>query len=157
MMRLKLAGSLLGILVLSAAVLAENPQAASLRQQIDSLKAQKKATDKTLHAWYEGFIKRDKLSEEILIAERKALGAQEQELLGLATNDADREAVHLHFDGLRAYLKAGARLDAAVIRELRHLEKAHVNHVDTVYKAKIAELEAAHKLATKPGPTKPKK
>ena len=41
---------------------AENPQVAAIHEQIKVLRAEESATLKNIHAWYESFIKRDKLT-----------------------------------------------------------------------------------------------
>src|SRR5689334_13559462 len=67
----------LGVASLALAVLAANLSAAdnatvkAIKQQIETLKAQERVTKKVVHDWYEGFLKRDKISEEVAAAERK--------------------------------------------------------------------------------------
>jgi hypothetical protein len=132
----------------------ENAQVKAIHEEIKLLRAEEKVTLKTIHAWYESFIKRDKLTAEVVLEERKILAKQEEALLSVATTAADRKAIRAHYDTLRAILRADNKIDAEVIRELRRLEKAHETYVRDVYKAKILTLEAAAKAAAT---TKPKK
>jgi hypothetical protein len=147
MIRIRSLGSLVALAVLlTGARAAENPQVKALHEQIAALKAEEKTTVKTLRAWYDGFIKRDKLSEEVLREERSALLKQEEALVSVAPTPEARKDIRAHFDTLRGLLKADVKLDAAVIKQLRELEKVQETHVANAYKAKIAELEAAAKL-----------
>jgi hypothetical protein len=147
MIRIRAIGSLVALAVLlTGARAAENPQVKALHDQIHALKAEEKATVKTIHAWYDGFIKRDKVTEDDLREERKALLKQEEALLSVATTPEARQDIRAHFETLRGLLKADIKLDKTVIKQLRDLEKAQETQVANAYKAKIAELEAAAKL-----------
>src|SRR5437764_1171478 len=106
---LMLPARLIGALVIGAAIAtnvtaAENPQVTALHNEIKALRVQEKAVLKTIHAWYESFIKRDKLTEAILIEERKAIHRQEEELLAMASTQEDRDAIRAQYDTLRAIL-----------------------------------------------------
>jgi hypothetical protein len=145
--RIRSIGSVVALTVLmTGARAAENPQVKALHEQIAVLKAEEKATVKAIHAWYDGFIKRDKLSEEALREERAALLKQEEALLSVAITPEARQDIRAHFETLRGLLKADIKLDKTVIKQLRDLEKAQGTQVANAYKAKIAELEAAAKL-----------
>jgi hypothetical protein len=155
MIRSRAAGSLVALAVLTAgACAAENPQVKALHEQIHALKDEERATVKVIRAWYDGFIKRDKLTEEVLKAERKLLLRQEEGLLSVATTSEARKEIRTHYNSLREFLREDIKLDKDVIKQLRELEKAHETYVANAYKAKIAELEAAAKLLSQ---TKPKK
>jgi ribosomal protein L14 len=135
------------VLVLAAVAPAENPQVAALNNELKVLRAQRDATVKAVKAQYETLIKRGKVTEAVLVAERKALARQEETLLALAQTEADRDAVRLRYDTLRGYLKAETKLDAAVIRQLRAMENTHLDVIKNAYNGKIKTLEAAVKAA----------
>jgi hypothetical protein len=147
-MKMVVALAAVGVLcpILSAA---SNPQVALIHEQIKLMKAEEKTTLTNIQAWYEGMVKRDKLTAAVIEEERKNLKAQEDALLSKAATEMDKAAIHAHFDGLRVYLKEDYKMDAAAIKELRALEKTHKTHVATVYKAQIQNLEAAAKAAAK--------
>jgi len=126
---------------------AENPQVAAIHEKIKELRAAEKVTLKEIHAWYESFIKRDKFTAEVMREERKVLKAQEDALLAVATTNDARDAIRKQYESMRAFLKEDIKLDAAAIRELRALEKAHETHVATSYKAAILALEEQAKVA----------
>ena len=65
----------------------------------------------------------------------------------LPRSAAERKAVQAQYESIRGILKVDGKIDAAVIKELRQLEKAHETVVANAYKAKIAELHAAAKAA----------
>jgi hypothetical protein len=136
----------------SLVLAAGNPEVTAINEQIKALKAEEKVTLKTVHAWYEGMIKRDKLTAEVLHEERTALKKQEDALLSVAANDAEKAAIKKQYDGIRALLKEDGKLDAAAIRELRALEKAHETTIANAYKSKIQALEALAKAAAKTPP-----
>jgi hypothetical protein len=135
---------------------AENPQVAAIHDQIKTLRAEEKVTLKTVHAWYEGIIKQDKLTAAVLLQQRKDLKKQEDGLLALATTESAKEAIHKHYDSIRAVLREDSKLDAKAIGELRKLEHAHEKQLAETYKAKIQALEAAAKAAAS-NKTPPKK
>jgi hypothetical protein len=145
-MRVTASLAALGILCLFAAA-AENPQVAAIHDQIKALRAEEKVTLKEVHAWYEGMIKRDKLTANVLFEERKALRKQEDALLALATTDEAKAAIRKHYDSIRAVLREDGKLDAAAIKELRRLEHLHEKQISETYRAKIQTLEAAAKAA----------
>jgi hypothetical protein len=147
---MRMLASLVALGVVCTALTAgENPQVKAINEEIKVLKADEKVTLKTIHAWYEAFIKRDKLTAEIVLEERKILAKQEEALLAVAASDADRKVVRAHYDALRAILRVDGKIDAVVIKELRRLEKVHETYVADVYKAKFLYLEAAAKEAAK--------
>jgi hypothetical protein len=156
---MRLLGSLVAVAVLAASLTAaENPQVAAIHNQIKALKAEEKVTLKTIHAWYESFIKRDKFTGAVLLQERKVLAKQEQELLAVAATPEAKNEIRAHYDALRALLREDSKIDAAVIRKLRQMEKAHETYVGNAYKSKIHDLEAQAKtLAAAGKAAKPKK
>jgi hypothetical protein len=138
----------LGILC-SALPAADNPQVKAIHEEIKVLKAEEKVTVKDIHAWYETFIKRDKLTKEVVAEERKVLKKQEDALLSVAATAEVRKAVRAHYDSLRAILSEDKKIDAEAIRELRRLEKLHETYIADVYKSKVLVLEEAAKAAAK--------
>jgi hypothetical protein len=139
--------SLVVFLVLSGGLrAADSPEIKALHKEIDALRAQEKATIKTLRAQYETFLKIDKLSEKELIAQRDALHQQEKELLSVATTTEGKDAIKAQYGALRDALNKGAKLDATEIRAIRDQEKSHTKLVSAAYSAKIKELEAAIQL-----------
>jgi hypothetical protein len=148
MVRGRLGVALLALVVLTANLsAADNPTVKAIKQQIEALKAQEKVTKKAVHDWYEGFLKRDKVSEEVAAAERKILAAQESELLAVTTDPEARKAIKAQYDSLREYLKVGIKLDEAARKKIVEMRKAHEAHISAAYKIKIAELELAAKRA----------
>src|SRR5260221_14450243 len=112
--------------VASLAIIAPNYAAnpvsgeiAALRKQIGVLRTQEKAYVQAIHNQFETIIKRDKLTEEGLIRERKARAIQERELIAAAVSEADKEAIRLRFDASRAALRADINLHAQQIKLLR--------------------------------------
>jgi hypothetical protein len=155
MVRLGIVGCLVVLTALIGDLFAvENADVKALRNDITALRAQEKAIIKVLRAQYETVIKADKLSEAQLAEGRKVLGAQEKELLAVATTKEDRDAIRQQYSSLRDAMGNGIHLDAAKIHELRALENAQVKQVSLAFKAKIQELEAAIKVIEKAG--KPK-
>src|SRR5262245_66514729 len=152
---LKLAGSLVVLVGATASLFAENNAVATLRKEIQALRAQEKLTVKAIRAQYDAMIKRDKVAEHILEQERRALAVQEKELLAVATSPEQKEAISAQYETLRAALKADIKLDAKQIEQLRHAEHAHVKHVEAAYNAKVKFLEAEiHALEHAPKPKK---
>jgi predicted MPP superfamily phosphohydrolase len=152
---MRMIASLVALGVLCTALPAgENPQVKVIHEEIKVLKAEEKVTLKTIHAWYESFIKRDKLTKEVVDEERKILKKQEEALLSIAATAEARKVVHAQYDGLRALLRADSKIDAEVVRELRRLEKNHETYVGDVYKSKILVLESAAKAAASAKPKK---
>jgi hypothetical protein len=137
---------ILGV-VCTALPAAENLKVKAIHEEIKLVKAEEKATLKAIHAWYESFIKSDKLTDEMVQEERRILKKQEDALLSVATTETARKAIHAHYDSIRAFLRVDHKIDAEAIRELRHLEKAHETHVAEAYKAKVLVLEAVAKAA----------
>jgi uncharacterized protein involved in exopolysaccharide biosynthesis len=132
-----------------------NPDVAALRKEITALRAQEKATVKAIQTQYDTLIKADRLSEEVLATERKALAKQESELLAVATTTADKDAIRARYETLRGVLKNGGKLDAQQINVLRAEKTAIVKVVNAAYKGKVQEIEAAIKTLEKA--PKPKK
>jgi hypothetical protein len=143
----------LGVLC-TALPAADNPQVKAIQEEIKVLKAEEKVTVKNIHAWYEAFIKRGKLTKEVVLEERAVLKKQEDALLSIAATEEARKVVHAQYDGIRALLREGTAIEGEVLRELRRLEKVHETYVGDVYKSKIVVLEAAAKAAAT---VKPKK
>jgi hypothetical protein len=132
-----------------ASFAAPNPQVAAIREKIKVLRAEEKVVRKEIHAWYDSFIKGDKLTAEALRLERKALKKQEDALVAVAGSEEARTAIRKQYDAVRALLREDIKLDAATIRELRALEKTQQTAVGNVYKSAILILEEQAKLAAK--------
>jgi hypothetical protein len=141
--------SLVALCVLCTPLFAGPAEVKAIQADIKVLKEEEKVTLKTIHAWYETFIKRDKLTAEVVREERVVLKKQEDALIAVATTEEARKVVHAQYDGIRALLKEDSKIDAEVIRELRRLEKLHETYVADVYKSKILFLEEAAKAAAK--------
>ncbi len=136
---------------------AENPQVAAIHEKIKELRAQEKVVLKEVHAWYEGFIKRDKVTEEVMREDRRVLKAQEDSLLAVATTEEARAAIRKQFESMRALLRVDIKIDAEVIRELRALEKSHEKYIADNYKAAVLALDEQARLAAAAAKTPPKR
>jgi len=155
MYRLKMVAAVVVMVGVAASVSAENNAIATLRKEIQALRAQEKAAVKAIHAQYDGMIKRDKVEEHVLAQERHALAVQEKELLAVATSPEQKDAIRAQYDKLRAALTAGIKMDAKLIEQLRHAEHAHIKHVEAAFNAKVKMLEAEiHALEHGPKPKK---
>ena len=148
MFRLRFTSALAALVVFTAGLsAADNPTVKAIKAQIQTLKAQEKVTKKAVHDWYEGFIKRDSLSEDVMRAERKVLLAQEEDLLAVTSDPTARTNIKAHYETLRGYLRTDIKLDAAAKKQLGELRKVQETFIANSYKAKIAELELAAKIA----------
>jgi len=156
MNRLKMAAAMVVLMGAAASVsVAENNAVATLRKEIQALRAQEKAAVKGIHAQYDGMIKRDRVAEQVLAQERHALAVQEKELLAVATTPEQKEAIRVQYESLRAALKADIKMDEKLIAQLRHAEHAHIKHVEAAFNAKVKMLEAEiHALEHGPKPKK---
>src|SRR5262245_13364547 len=155
MYRLKMVAVVVMLGVAASVSVAENNAVATLRKEIQALRAQEKAAVKAIHAQYDGMIKRDKVEEHVLAQERHALAVQEKELLAVATSPEQKDAIRAQYDKLRAALTAGIKMDAKLIEQLRHAEHAHIKHVEAAFNAKVKMLEA--EIHTLEHGSKPKK
>jgi len=156
MRNIRLPGSLIILMLVGIQALAENnPDVAALRKEITALRAQEKATVKAIQTQYDTLIKADRLSEEVLATERKALAKQESELLSVATTKEDKDAIRARYETLRGLLKNGGKLDAQQINVLRAEKVSIVKVVNAAYKGKVQEIEATIKALEKV--PKPKK
>jgi hypothetical protein len=150
--------SLIVLAMLEVPVFASgNRDVAALHKEITALRAQEKATVKAIQTQYDTFIKADKLSEQVLANERKALAKQEAELMKVATTTENKDAIKARYETLRGILKNGGNLDAEQIKALRAEKTAIVKVVNAAYKGKIQEIEAAIKVLEKSGKPKGKK
>jgi hypothetical protein len=142
---------------------ATNPvsgEIAALRKQVGALRTQEKAYVQAIHNQFETIINRDKLSEEVLIQERKLLAKQEAQLVAAAVTEADKEAIRLRFEAIRNALHTDIKLDAQQIKILRAEEHQLIERVKLTYNAAVKHVEAEiHALEhmPKPGTSKPKK
>jgi hypothetical protein len=123
----------------------------ALRKEVKLLRQEERVVVKTIKARYNAVIGRDKLTEKELEAERRALDQQEREYLALATTAHERATIRKQFRLLREVLRGEIKLDAAVIAQLHEQERAEVKLISSLYKAKIAELEAIIHAAGKTG------
>src|SRR5258708_4912066 len=143
MTRLSILGAFAALALLTVGVTAaDKATIAGLKNEIAALKAQEKATVKAIHAHYDGWIKRDKVNEEILAKERHAVHLQEEELLKVATTETERAAIRARYDEIRAILTTDIKMDAKLIERLREMRNAHIKQVEAAYHAKIKFLEA---------------
>lgn len=153
-------GSLAAAAILAAHLTAaENPQVAEIHNEIKALKAEERATIKTIHAWYDSFIKRDKFTAAVLGEERRVLKRQEDELLGVSASPESKREIRGHYEAVREIVREDGKIDAAAIRRLRQLERQHETYVSNAYKSKIRSLEEEAKALSgaAKGTTKPKK
>jgi uncharacterized protein involved in exopolysaccharide biosynthesis len=137
---------------------AENPEIKALHKQIEVLRAQEKATVQAVRTRYETAIKGERLSEEVLARERKALAQQESDLLSVASTQEDKDVIRNRYETLRSALFNGIKIDSKQIAALRAEENALSKVISASYRAKIRELEAAIKVLEKaPKPKSGKK
>jgi hypothetical protein len=148
-MRTKVICSLAVLVLAAGAAPAANPQAAAIQNQIKALKAERAATIAAIRAQFGLVIKGGKIEESVLNREREALAKQERALLALAANEAQKNAIRAQFDPLRAALRTGAKIDAALIKQLKAAQANYVQHVDAIYDAKVAQLQAVLKSMPK--------
>jgi hypothetical protein len=143
--------------VLCAGVVAaaENPEIKALHKQIEVLRAQEKATLQAVRVRYETAVKGERLSEEVLARERKALAQQESDLLSVASTQEDKDAIRNRYETLRSALFNGIKIDSKQIATLRAEENALTKVISASYRAKIREIEAAIKMVEK-APKPPK-
>jgi hypothetical protein len=164
MTRLNILGACAALAVLAGGLTAaENPAIATLKKEVAALKAQEKATVQAIHAHYDAIIKRDKVTEEVLIKERHAVHLQEEQLLAMATTEEEKRLIRARYDEVRAILSTDIKMDAKTIERLREMRHAHIKQVEAAYRARIKNLEAElHALEHggkpgKPAGTKPPK
>jgi hypothetical protein len=148
-MRHRLALSVLLSCVVSTVALANNPQVAVLREQVKVLRAEESNIVKLIKAQYNSIINFAKLNERQLGQLRKELQVQERQYLSLTANGTQKTNIRRNYEQLRRVLGGEVKLDAAAIRQLREQETLHVRLVQTVYKAKILEMEQAIQVANK--------
>jgi hypothetical protein len=133
----------------------ENGVIAALRNEIKVLRAQEKATVRAIHLQYDAMIKRDKVAEQVLEQERRALAIQEKELLAVATTTEQKDEIRIRYETLRAALNTDIKLDAKQIDQLRRSEHAHIKYVEMAYNAKVKMLESEiHAIEHAPKPKK---
>ena len=137
----------------SGIALANNPHVTALRQKVKALREEEKTVVKVIQAQYDSVINKAKLDEPQLGQLRKELLAQERQYLLLTTDKEQKANIRRNYEHLRRVLGGEGRLDAGAIRQLREQETAHVRLVQTVYKAKILELEQGIQVASKVNPT----
>lgn len=120
---------------------ADTPQVVALLNQVKLVKAQETAVRKEVKAWYERMVKGEKLTEAAAAKERDALSKQEKQLLENATSEDDKKEIKKQYEALRAALSGEVKIDAAMIKKLRDLERTHDRQLDLAFNAKIAQLE----------------
>jgi hypothetical protein len=135
--------------VASSVALANNPQVAVLREQVRVLRAEEKNLVHLIRQQYNSIINTTKINERQLVQLRKELGQQERQYLALTANKTQKENIRRHYDYLRRVLGGEGRVDAATIRKLREEETVHVRLIQTVYQAKIREMEQVIQVASK--------
>jgi hypothetical protein len=139
----------LAVLVITGSLsAADSPQVQALKQQIKTLREQREAAAKAIHAQYDAAINQAKMSEAQLHATRKELATQESQLNALSSSPASKE-MQANMESLRAAFKGDIKLDAAQINALRAQRTNHVDAIRAAYDAQIRQLEAAIKAAPK--------
>lgn len=151
------AGLVLLLFSIFTGVSAANPQVDAINNKIKALKAERTATVNNVHAFYTKFIRRDRFTEEILAAERRALRGQEEQLLAVTTDAKARRAIVAHYESLRGYLRVGGALQEVDIARIRVLRAAHEDYVKNGYDAQIAYLQAQARAAASAKPSTTKK
>jgi hypothetical protein len=121
---------------------ANNRAAAQLlQQQVKALRQEQRAAEQAVKARFDAIIHADLLNENQLRQERTALKKQEDTILALTNDPIQREAIRTLYDGLRARLKTGIKLDESAIRQLREQERAAIQQIKALYKIRIQALE----------------
>lgn len=140
-------GLCLTALALLTALATADPQVDAINAQIKAMRTERADTLKKVHAWYTNFIKRDRYTEQTLEAERIILRGQEEVLLAVNSDPAQRKAIRAHFESLIGTLRIGEGLKEAEIAKLRLLRLTHENQIKAVYDAKIEYLQGQAKVA----------
>jgi hypothetical protein len=144
-MRCTIASALVVVFAGTGLVRANGPASAeidALRKQVKYLKAQESAVVKAVKARYHAAISQTHRTEEVLAAERRALGKEESELLGFATTQAEKDKIHAQYDQLRATLRTDIKIDSKMITAMREQETVAVKQVQTAYRAQVKAVEA---------------
>ena len=128
---------------------ANNPEVALLREQVKALRLEEKTVVTLIKQQYQSIINYAKLNERELAQLRKELGQQERQYLSLTGNKTQKNDIRRNYEQLRKVLGGEVKLDAAAIRQLREQEALHVKLVQTVYRAKIQEVEQVIRVASK--------
>ena len=128
---------------------ANNPEVALLREQVKALRLEEKTVVTLIKQQYQSIINFAKLNERELAQLRKELGQQERQYLSLTGNKTQKNDIRRNYEQLRKVLGGEVKLDAAAIRQLREQEALHVKLVQTVYRAKIQEVEQVIRVASK--------
>jgi len=128
---------------------ANNPEVALLREQVKALRLEEKTVVTLIKQQYQSIINFAKLNERELAQLRKELGQQERQYLSLTGNKTQKNDIRRNYEQLRKVLGGEVKLDAAAIRQLREQEALHVKLVQTVYRAKIQEVEQLIRVASK--------
>jgi hypothetical protein len=150
MIRVGISVGLVVLVVANNLSAADSPEVTALKQQVKTLKAQKPATLKAIHAQYDAVINQSKLTDAQLSAARKTLHDQENDLNGLGGSSGDTKTMQDNMQTLRKAMLGEMQVDGAVRNTLRTQRANHVKLVAAAYDAKIKELEAAIKAAPKP-------
>jgi hypothetical protein len=138
---------------------ADTPEVAAMKQQVKTLKAQKTAAAKAIHAQYDTVIGGTKLDEAKAAAARKQFAEQEKEIDSLGASTPEAKAARENLDALRKAMFHEGVMDGKQIAALRAQRTTHVNASNAAYDAKIKALEAQIKAAPKStaaAKTKPK-
>ena len=134
---------------------ANNPEVALLREQVKALRLEEKTVVTLIKQQYQSIINFAKLNERELAQLRKELGQQERQYLSLTGNKTQKNDIRRNYEQLRKVLGGEVKLDAAAIRQLREQEALHVKLVQTVYRAKIQEVEQVIRVTSKVTPPNP--
>jgi hypothetical protein len=148
MQRLSIVVALVALIVTSNLSAADSAEVTALKQQVKTLRAQKDATIKALHAQYDAVINQTKLNDAQLSANKKALAAQEN-TLATTNASAESKAMQQNMETLRQAMRGEIKVDAAMINTLRTQRHNHIKLVAAAYDAQIKQIDDAIKAAPK--------
>jgi hypothetical protein len=159
MRRLAVFAALAALVVTGTLRAGDSPEVQALKTQVKTLRTQRDATTKMLHAQYDAVINQTKQTDAQLHAARTQLLQQEQ-ALGATSNSAESQTMQSNMELLRKAMHGEITVNGDVINKLRAQRSNHINLVTAAYNNKIKELEAQIKVASKAASasnTKPKK
>jgi hypothetical protein len=144
--RRQIASATLALVLASSVFAADSPEVQALKQQVKTLRAQKDAATKSIHAQYDAVINRTKLTEAQIAANKKALSEQEQ-TLAATDSSPDSKVAQQNIELLRQAMHGEIKLDNAAINNLRAQRHAHIRAVSQAFDAQIKQGEALIKAA----------
>ena len=117
-------------------------QLASLRNQVKALERQRRETAQAIKARYGMLIRGDRGSEAVIKKEAALLKQQENALLALTTNEAQREGIQSKFGMMLKILNGETKLDDRLIAQLQVEEQALIGQVNNLFQTRINQLNA---------------